>query len=101
MFGTFERLYKVIRFANSAFFAGDLDKAYSVLSDALSVFTQLDNKKAIAIANNNLGITMLTMYRTYAEHLKEDTICGMTTADIIAERHPVFQSGDCSRRGGS
>jgi len=88
VYGTFERLYKVIRFANSAFFAGDLDKAYSVLSDALSVFTQLNNKKAIAVANNNLGITMLTMYRTM-QSIEGGTICGMTTADII-ERGTLY-----------
>ena len=82
VYGTFERLYPVIRFANSAFFSGDLDKAYTVLSESLSLFTQLGNKKAIAIANNNLGITCLTMYRTL-ESVGGDRICGMTIDEII------------------
>ena len=82
VYGTFDRLYKVVRFANSAFFTGDLDKAYSVLNEALSVFSQLNNKKAIAIANNNLGITMLTMYRTM-QSLGESSIWGLTVEDVI------------------
>ena len=42
---------------------GELQTAYTTLHDAFVLFTRLGNRKAIAIANNNLGVLMLTMYR--------------------------------------
>jgi len=50
VYQTMEMLYKVVQFANIAFFAGDLEVAYEVLRDALHLFARLDNKKAIAVA---------------------------------------------------
>jgi hypothetical protein len=47
---TTERLYRVIRSANAAFFAGDVEKAYEVLKDALKLFKRLGNQKAIGVA---------------------------------------------------
>jgi hypothetical protein len=47
---TMEKLYKVIRSANAAFFAGDVEKAYAVLKDALRLFKRLGNQKAIGVA---------------------------------------------------
>ena len=87
VYKTMETLYKVIIFANIAFFSGDLSTAYKVLKvsfvssaslidqkrlhtsfnrhqDAMRVFNKLDNKKAVAVGSNNLGNTMLTIYRT-------------------------------------
>ena len=64
MRSTFYRLYKLIRVGNMAFFLGELDRAYDSLNDALALFTKLNNRKAIGIANNNLGNLMLTIYRT-------------------------------------
>lgn len=61
---TFGKLHRLLRAANSAFFTGDLPKAYETLHDALVLFTKLQNKKAIGIASNNLGNVMLAMYRT-------------------------------------
>jgi len=79
-----EMLYKVVRFANNAFFAGDLEKAYGVLKDSLKLFIRLNNRKAIAVASNNLGNTMLTMYRTMV--ISGDKImCGLSKKDVVAK----------------
>jgi hypothetical protein len=51
---TMERLYKVIRSANAAFFAGDVERAYVVLKDALKLFKRLGNQKAIGVAVSGL-----------------------------------------------
>jgi len=64
VYKTIEMLYKVVLFANHAFFSGDLQVAYQVLRDSALLFTRLDNKKAIAVVSNNLGNVMLTIYRT-------------------------------------
>lgn len=41
------------------------------------MFTKLDNKKAVAVGSNNLGNTMLTIYRTMvAEAEKNDPFAG-------------------------
>lgn len=88
---TFERTYMVIRLANVAFFSGDLGKAYETLQNALALFTKLNNEKAIGIANNNLGNTMLSMYRT----MKKTTaieICGLTQVEVIANGVSYFKS---------
>ena len=84
VYETMEMLYKVVRFANNAFFAGDLEKAYDVLKDSLKLFIRLNNKKAIAVASNNLGNTMLTMYRTMAIS-GDETMCGLSKKDIVAK----------------
>eukprot|EP00579_Thalassiosira_antarctica_P027850 CAMPEP_0202028820 /NCGR_PEP_ID=MMETSP0905-20130828/63648_1 /ASSEMBLY_ACC=CAM_ASM_000554 /TAXON_ID=420261 /ORGANISM="Thalassiosira antarctica, Strain CCMP982" /LENGTH=186 /DNA_ID=CAMNT_0048592543 /DNA_START=3626 /DNA_END=4183 /DNA_ORIENTATION=- len=41
VYKTMEMLYKVVQFANSAFFSGDLEVAYQVLRDSLRLFTRL------------------------------------------------------------
>lgn len=79
---TMEVLYKVVRDANVAFFAGDVETAYAVLVDTLRLFVRLDNKKAIGVSNNNLGNTMLTMYRRM-ESSGEETVCGFTQREIV------------------
>lgn len=63
VYASFEMLYKVVRFTNAAMFSGDLVKAYTVLSEAKSLFVQLGNQKAIAVANNNLGSMFLGIYQ--------------------------------------
>ena len=40
-----ETLFKVMRSANEAFFAGDLNLAYNVTKDSLRLFSRLKNKK--------------------------------------------------------
>ena len=54
---SFQRLMKVVRFANTAFFAGDRTQSYHCMEDALSLFLKLGNQKAIGVANNNVRIS--------------------------------------------
>ena len=61
---TFERLYKVMRFANLFYFRGQLMLAYDTMHDALALFDKLGNAKAVGIACNNLGCVMLAFYRS-------------------------------------
>jgi len=91
VYNTFDQLYKVIRFANTAFLAGDLCKANKVLIDALELFTHLNNTKAISIANNNLGGIMLTMYRTL-QSTGKDYICDMSKQEIILKGKFYFDA---------
>ena len=86
---TFERLYKVVRVGNMAFFMGELDKAYSILQDALSLFRMLQNKKAIGIANNNLGVLMLTIYRTMKK-TNTPTLCCFSRKKVIHKANEYF-----------
>lgn len=90
-------LAKVIRSANTAFYAGEFEVAYHVLVDALRLFRRLDNKKAIGIACNNLGNTMMGMYQ---EMMKEklDRLAGLTKRQLvikgIAYFHEAIQLGE-------
>jgi hypothetical protein len=77
-------LYKIVRAANDVFFAGELEMAYVVMVDALKVFKQLGNKKAIAVASNNLGNIMLSMYAEMKE-LGLRKRSGLTRKEIIAK----------------
>ena len=79
---TMETLYKVVKVVNAAYFAGDLEKAYAVLSDALRLFKRLDNRKAVGVASNNLGNVMLAMYRRM-KSTNEKVICGLTMKSIV------------------
>ncbi|OEU06276.1 hypothetical protein FRACYDRAFT_266147 [Fragilariopsis cylindrus CCMP1102] len=81
---TLQTLYRIVKYANIAFFAGDLDHAYTILVDALSLFRRLDNKKAIGIASNNLGNTLLSVYREM-KMIKKDEIDGLTINDAITQ----------------
>eukprot|EP00339_Tiarina_fusa_P022444 CAMPEP_0117003474 /NCGR_PEP_ID=MMETSP0472-20121206/4778_1 /TAXON_ID=693140 ORGANISM="Tiarina fusus, Strain LIS" /NCGR_SAMPLE_ID=MMETSP0472 /ASSEMBLY_ACC=CAM_ASM_000603 /LENGTH=358 /DNA_ID=CAMNT_0004704127 /DNA_START=68 /DNA_END=1140 /DNA_ORIENTATION=+ len=92
-----EMLYKALRSANAAFYAGALEAAYLVLVDALRLFKRLDNKKAIGIASNNLGNTMLAIYREMElEGLKE--VAGLSKKKVlvkgVAYFHESIQLGE-------
>lgn len=84
-----ESLYRVVRLANLSFYAGDLEAAYHILIDALRLFRRLDNKKAIGIACNNLGNTMLAVYRE-TEIEGVDSKFGLTQQDIITKGTAYF-----------
>jgi hypothetical protein len=94
---TLEALFRIIRSANIAFFNGELDFAYRVLNDALRLFRRLDNKKAIGIASNNLGNTLLGIYREMTAS-KLQRLYGLTKRDIvslgIAHFHNAIQLGE-------
>ena len=91
VYKTTEMLYKVVRFANLAFFSGDLEVAYNVLRDALPLFTRLDNSKAVAVASNNLGNTMLTIYRTMeANGGSDEVMCGMNRKVVVQKGTAFF-----------
>jgi hypothetical protein len=77
-------LYKIVRAANDFFFSGELEKAYVVLVDALRLFRRLGNKKAVAVVSNNLGNTMLAMYREMKSS-REEKHCGLTMHQIISQ----------------
>lgn len=87
---TFEHLFLLVRFANTAFFAGDIEKAHQALRESLGIFTKLNNKKAIGIVNNNLGNTMLTMYRTMKK-TGVSTLGGMTKKQAIEKGSTYFR----------
>jgi hypothetical protein len=86
---TMDSLYRVVRLANVSFYAGDLEAAYRVLVDALRLFKRLDNKKAIGVASNNLGNTMLAIYREMKSENLESKF-GVTQKDIIVKGTAYF-----------
>ena len=88
---TFERLYMVVRFANTAFFSGELVKAYETLNDALELFTKLNNPKAMGVANNNLGNTMLTVYRALNK-TGIPSICGLSKEKAVSKGIDYFNA---------
>lgn len=58
---SFSKLNKVVGISNKAFFSGNLDWAYHFIYDALQLFRQIDDQKAIGVACNNLGNTIFGM----------------------------------------
>ena len=87
---TFEKLYKVVRVGNMAFFLGELEKAYTILHDALSLFAMLKNKKAIGVASNNLGVLMLTMFRAMKK-TNCPTMGGFSQRKVIKKANQYFE----------
>jgi len=79
---TLDHLFKLIRFGNTAFYSGDLRKAYTTLEEARALFIKLENNKALGIANNNLGNIMLTLYRIIHK-TGVPQLCGLTKQQII------------------
>jgi hypothetical protein len=61
VYTSFAKLYKILQISNSSFFSGELDWALHAANDALQLFQKLDDEKAIAIASNNLGNTLLAL----------------------------------------
>jgi hypothetical protein len=62
VYNSFAKLFKIVRVSNSAFFSGNLKWASHFLNNALQLFRKVDDKKAIGIACNNLGNTILAIY---------------------------------------
>jgi hypothetical protein len=94
---TLEALYKIVRSANSAFFAGEVEAAYIFLLDALRLFHRLDNKKAMGIASNNIGNTLLGMYCEMKSG-DLDELYGLKREEVvtrgIAHFHNAIQLGE-------
>jgi len=74
----------VVRSANTAFYAGEFEAAYYVLVDALRLFRRLDNKKAIGIACNNLGNTMMGMYQEMTKDNLQK-LAGLTRRQLVVK----------------
>jgi hypothetical protein len=87
---TLEHLRTILLLGNTALFTGDIKAAYITTKNALNLFTQLENKKAIGISNNNLGNTMLSLYRTLKSN-KLSTICGLSVEEIISQGEAYFK----------
>ena len=62
VYNSFAKLFKIVRVSNIAFFSGNLKWAYHFVNNALQLFRKVDDQKAIGIACNNLGNTMLAIY---------------------------------------
>jgi hypothetical protein len=61
VYSTFAKLNKIVRVSNNSFFSGNLDMAHHFISDALTLFRHVDDKKAIAVACNNLANTLFAL----------------------------------------
>jgi len=59
VYACFAKLHKTVHMTNLAFFVGDLSLAHRIAIDALNLFRKIGDKKAIAIACNNMGNTLL------------------------------------------
>jgi uncharacterized protein YegL len=62
VYNSFAKLYKIVRLSNTAFFSGNIEWALKFLTDALKLYRNVDDKKAIGVALNNLGNTYLSLY---------------------------------------
>lgn len=58
---SFAKLFKIVRVSNTAFFSGNLKWAYHFVSDGLTLFRKIDDKKAIGVACNNIGNILFAM----------------------------------------
>lgn len=62
VYSSFAKLYKIVRFSNTAFFSGNHESALKFLTDALKLYRNVDDQKAVGICCNNLGNTYLSLY---------------------------------------
>jgi hypothetical protein len=85
VYNSFAKLYKVVRFSNMAFFSGNMFLANKFLKDALKLFRNVDDKKAIAIAANNLGSTLLSIYHAKAAPNKCCMLDGKCIRCVVQE----------------
>ena len=96
---TMETLFEVVRFANVAFYAGELEVAYRVLRDSLRIFRGMQNDKAVSVACNNLGNILLVMYLDM-KHDEVSAKFGLTRKDIIslgtAYYHEAIKLGEAA-----
>ncbi|CAB9497324.1 expressed unknown protein [Seminavis robusta] len=83
---SFQQLMKVVRFANTAFFAGDRTQSCHAMEDALALFMKLGNQKAIGVANNNLGTMVLQeqMESHGTDRLFDNSMFGICISEIYA-----------------
>eukprot|EP00540_Astrosyne_radiata_P022988 CAMPEP_0116852458 /NCGR_PEP_ID=MMETSP0418-20121206/17302_1 /TAXON_ID=1158023 /ORGANISM="Astrosyne radiata, Strain 13vi08-1A" /LENGTH=342 /DNA_ID=CAMNT_0004484619 /DNA_START=293 /DNA_END=1318 /DNA_ORIENTATION=+ len=81
----------MIRIGTVTFFSGDIQRANETFSEALDLFRKLENTKAMGIANNNLGNTMLTMYRTM-KRIGADKMCDMSREQVIQKGIEYFKN---------
>ena len=88
---TFSKLFTCVRSGTTAFYAGELERAYETFENSLSLFTKLDNEKAIAIANNDLGIIMLTLYRTMKATGNTSLLYGFKKDELIEKGSAYFR----------
>ena len=58
---SFAKLYKIVRMSNISFFSGDMERAYQICCDALKLFRKISDERAVAIASNNIGNTLLAL----------------------------------------
>ena len=86
---TMETLFKIMRSANEAFYAGDLNLGYNMTKDSFRLFSRLKNKKAMAVSANNLGNMCLTIYRTMVAN-GDEHFGDMKMADILSEGSAYF-----------
>lgn len=83
VYNSFAKLYKIVRMANSSFFSGDFKLAHHIGSDALQLFRKIGDEKAVAIACNNMGNTLLSLTlqkREKGKCLKPDGACYVQAA---------------------
>lgn len=83
VYTSFAKLYKIVRISNSAFFSGDFIWAHHIGNDALQLFRKIGDRKAIAIACNNIGNTLLVLMverRKQGNCLNLDGSCCSKTA---------------------
>jgi hypothetical protein len=83
VYTSFAKLYKIVRMSNASFFSGDFKWAHHMASDALKLFRKIGDKKAVAIACNNIGNTLLAMSVQRREKgmcMKEEEQCRVDEA---------------------
>jgi hypothetical protein len=61
VYTSFAKLYKIVRMSNASFFSGDFKWAHHIANDALKLFRKIGDEKAVAVACNNIGNTILAL----------------------------------------
>ena len=61
VYNSFAKLYKIVRVSNSSFFSGEFKWALKWGNDAKQLFQRVNDEKAVVIACNNIGNTLLAM----------------------------------------
>ena len=56
-------MFTVIRLGNADFFEQRLDKAAKLMADAKSLFTSLNDRRGLGVAENNMGAILLSQVR--------------------------------------
>ena len=87
VYNTFAKLNKIVKVSNTSFFSGKLDMAHHFVTDALSLYRKINDRKAIGVACNNLANTLFAIRY---EHIDEVNCCNASRTCFVKQALALY-----------